>query len=495
MVHEVRVETRAQTPGEEMLTPRERSSAALLKNAQVAIGIGALTVATALGADAAVGAFHDQSGPALFSLDAAGSWVAGLAAALLLYPVLRIRRRRIETFAELGLAGRRLAEYRRRDEEEQEKKREATLAIDRCLAERAITVLFQPIVSTHDGFVIGAEALARFADGRPPDQWFREAVSVGRGVQLELLAIELALEEAARNLPDDTYLSINMSPTTMASPSLRPILHAETRSLVVEMTEHEPLEMSAELTEALRWFRARGGRVAADDAGNGYAGLSHLLMLAPDIIKLDRALVTGVDGDAAKRALVLAVTGFAYEIDASVVAEGVETAEELRSLVGVGVDAVQGYLLGRPTELPLDTTPRPGLGRPTVIVVDSDPSVRQTLAAILRRSGFEVVADAHDGPSAIRCIRVLRPDAVILDQALPGIGGTEVLYRVRSLSPGTTVVGFSARASVEFQRALDGFLSKTDLGALVKLPDYLYDWISQRREAGRDAPTTPNTGS
>ncbi|MDQ3570948.1 MAG: EAL domain-containing protein, partial [Actinomycetota bacterium] len=97
--------------------------------------------------------------------------------------------------------------------------------------------------------------------------------------------------------------------------------------------------------------RQRGLRVAVDDAGAGYASFRHILRLRPDIIKLDMALTRDIDRDPARRALAAALITFAENTGSTIVAEGVETAEELHALRQLGVTAAQGYYLGRPTPL------------------------------------------------------------------------------------------------------------------------------------------------
>ena len=102
---------------------------------------------------------------------------------------------------------------------------------------------------------------------------------------------------------------------------------------------------------ALRSLRHGGVRVAVDDAGAGYASFRHILRLRPDIIKLDMALTRDIDRDPARRALASALITFAADTDSTIVAEGVETSGERAALRRLGVDAAQGYCLGRPTPL------------------------------------------------------------------------------------------------------------------------------------------------
>jgi len=98
-------------------------------------------------------------------------------------------------------------------------------------------------------------------------------------------------------------------------------------------------------------LRERGLRLAVDDAGAGYASFRHILQLKPDIIKLDRSLISGLNANRDQLALAAALVSFAEKTGIKVVAEGVETPEELKALQTLNVNKAQGYLLGRPTPL------------------------------------------------------------------------------------------------------------------------------------------------
>ena len=121
--------------------------------------------------------------------------------------------------------------------------------------------------------------------------------------------------------------------------------------LVLELTEHEQVEDCAALNAALQPARARGLRLAVDDAGAGCASMRHWLLLQPDLLKLDVSLVRDVDADDTKRALCAAIITFAQNTGIRVVAEGVETEAELAVLRALGADYGQGYLLRRPAPL------------------------------------------------------------------------------------------------------------------------------------------------
>ncbi len=229
--------------------------------------------------------------------------------------------------------------------------------IDQVLEAGGPSMLFQPIVALASGQVIGTEALARFKAEpyRPPNEWFHDAAEAGLGVELELAAIRNALEQLGQ-LPAGTYLSVNAGPETVTSTGLFELLsHAPCSRVVLELTEHVGVEDYATLLVALQRLRATGLRLAVDDAGAGFASLRHILSLRPDIIKLDIGLVRGITDDPGKRALAVALVAFGSEIDAVVLAEGIESAADLHTLRALGVRYGQGYHLGRPALLPLPT--------------------------------------------------------------------------------------------------------------------------------------------
>lgn len=215
------------------------------------------------------------------------------------------------------------------------------------------TVVLQPIMDLRRRTPVGYEALSRFSDfhGAPrrPDQVFAEASRLGLGVRLEQAAVRDALA-LLPDLPAGTYLSVNFSPATLLDPGTYDLLTAsQLDRIVVELTEHDQIQDYPALLGALAGLRARGLRLAVDDAGSGFASLQHITRLQPDIIKLDIAFVRNVDTDPSRRAVARAMIAFAAELGASLVAEGIETAEELAQLRTLGAQLGQGYHLARPT--------------------------------------------------------------------------------------------------------------------------------------------------
>jgi EAL domain-containing protein (putative c-di-GMP-specific phosphodiesterase class I)/AmiR/NasT family two-component response regulator len=231
---------------------------------------------------------------------------------------------------------------------------ERSRRIDAVVRGRCMEVVYQPIFDLADGRPVGAEAIARFrtSPSRPPEVWFAEATSVGRRVELELSAAQLAVQ-GSRGLAAEIYLGINASPATCCSQMLRELLEpVMARTVVLEVTEHAPVGNYERLRAALVPIRCQGVELAIDDTGSGFANLRHILQLRPDSIKLDATLTKGIERDTARRSLVEAIVGVAPSIGAKVHAVGIGSAEQLEALREAGVDLGQGHFLGRPAPVP-----------------------------------------------------------------------------------------------------------------------------------------------
>jgi EAL domain-containing protein (putative c-di-GMP-specific phosphodiesterase class I)/CheY-like chemotaxis protein len=239
-----------------------------------------------------------------------------------------------------------------RDHEADKNRRRMDL-MRRVVEGRGLRMVFQPIVDLATGTPVGTEALARFEGTpvRPPDVWFAEAAALGLRVDLELAAVRLALAHLHLVIPPQ-FLAVNLSPETAASPSFMSLLgdwHVE--RVVCEISEHARVDDYEALNASLDTLRSGGGRLAIDDAGAGFASLQHILRLRPDYIKLDMTLTRGVDTDPARRALASALTSFAHEIGALIIAEGIESEREKETLSGLGITLGQGYYLAYPQPL------------------------------------------------------------------------------------------------------------------------------------------------
>jgi len=221
---------------------------------------------------------------------------------------------------------------------------------------RQLDIATQPIFDLRGGHCIGVEALARFPQGwGSPDATFRAADAAGMGVELERLAVQQAWPILEKLRPNQ-FLTVNLSPVAAATLAERATAYAELplRQLVVEITEHAAVDSYANLRAQLRPLRELGLRVAVDDAGAGYASLRHVVELRPDFIKIDRDLVHGLAEDHARRVAVSAFVLLSLDLNANVIAEGLERPADLAALYDLGVDAAQGYLLGRPSTRPAE---------------------------------------------------------------------------------------------------------------------------------------------
>lgn len=245
-----------------------------------------------------------------------------------------------------------LSSQLRREEIEGEQVDSRRGEIDRFLSGNGVTIVYQPIVDLRSRETVGLEALARFHSLplRPPNEWFAEAVELELGVQLELMAIRSAMAGLPQ-ISADAYLSVNCSPRAAMSPELATLLDAHATRMVVEITEHEAIEDYALLAATLGALRDRGVRLAIDDAGAGFASLRHTLLLRPDFVKVDTSLTRDIDSDRAKRALTSALVSFGDEMGMTIIAEGIETPEELDTLVSLGVAFGQGFYLAEPAPL------------------------------------------------------------------------------------------------------------------------------------------------
>lgn len=245
-------------------------------------------------------------------------------------------------------------EQRAHEEAERGERSQQEARISAVLRSRALSPVYQPVAEVSTGRVVGVEALSRFSGEpvRSPDVWFAEADRVGLGTDLQLLAIQQALQ-ALDKLPREVFLAVNLTPAVVLDPNRRLLSMTEGMldRLVLELTEQVPVEDYDALNAAIAPLREGGACLAVDDTGAGYAGLKHLIALGPEVVKLDLSLTRGIDHDPARRALASALVSFGRDTGARVVAEGVETPAEYEALRALEVPLAQGYFIARPQPL------------------------------------------------------------------------------------------------------------------------------------------------
>lgn len=227
---------------------------------------------------------------------------------------------------------------------------EVRTRIARIIREAAFEPVFQPIVDLATGAHAGYEALTRFSSGSRPDLVFADARATGLEARLEIATLAAAIEASAR-LPAGAWLSLNVSPTLVTrNGSVARLLQMTNRPVVLEVTEHVSVADYPAVRAAIEKLGPQV-RVAVDDAGAGVANFSHIVELRPAFVKLDIGLVSGIDTDRIRQALVVGLQHFARSSASETIAEGVETELELATLRTLGVPFAQGYLLGRPARV------------------------------------------------------------------------------------------------------------------------------------------------
>lgn len=221
-----------------------------------------------------------------------------------------------------------------------------------------ISTLYQPIVSLFDGSVIGYEALSRGSSDsylNSPDRLFEAARIHSRSWELELLCRVKALKRAD-NLPEDAFLFINVDPHIFRDEKFKKGLTKEflsehnmsAESIIFEITEKTSIEDYKSFKEALSNYVEQGYKIAIDDMGSGYSGLKMLTETKPHFVKIDMDLIRNINQDTFKQALIECFVRLSEVVNMKLIAEGIETEEELITLINLGVYAGQGYFINRP---------------------------------------------------------------------------------------------------------------------------------------------------
>jgi EAL domain-containing protein (putative c-di-GMP-specific phosphodiesterase class I) len=228
-----------------------------------------------------------------------------------------------------------------------EEKSSAAHVIDEILQQRRYWPVFQPIRDLGSNRVVGFEALTRFDAPQTSQRLFDHASLVGRGKDLEIATLTAAVKAAAE-LPGGAWVSVNSSAAMLAeTDTIDSILQPLQRPTVIELSEHEMITDYAPIARAMLSL-GPDRSLAVDDAGSGFASLRHILEVRPAYVKMDIGLVQGAATDLSRRALVAGFVHFARDADFTLIAEGIESKEDLATLKKLGVAMGQGYLLGRP---------------------------------------------------------------------------------------------------------------------------------------------------
>ena len=224
-----------------------------------------------------------------------------------------------------------------------------------------VSSVYEPIVDVATKTVFGYEALARGPEGtdfHSPLALFETALKENLIFELDCLCRRAGLEGAV-GLPEGTKLFLNVRPTTIHDPSFKPealirtleATQLQPSDLVFEISEQESIQSFDTFREVRDEYSKLGFQFALDDTGAGYASLEAVMELEPEFIKVDRAFVREIDKDPARRTLLRALHAVAEDTGARIIAEGLDTLEELEVLGEMKIPFGQGWLFGKPTPL------------------------------------------------------------------------------------------------------------------------------------------------
>jgi len=226
------------------------------------------------------------------------------------------------------------------------------------LKNKRINTYFQPIISLKNGEVVGYEALSRGPIGSLlhfPEALFDCGKVMNRTWELDLLCRFKAIERA-KEIIGDNYLFINIEPDIIKDPEFKRGFTKEfleaydisPENIVFEITEHQAVLDYKSFKEIIDNYKGQGYRIAIDDAGDGYSGLRMLAEIRPNFVKIDMGLIRNIDKDNMKKELLKSIQRFSEVTNIKLIAEGIETYDELKALIDIGIDYGQGYYIQKP---------------------------------------------------------------------------------------------------------------------------------------------------
>jgi EAL domain-containing protein (putative c-di-GMP-specific phosphodiesterase class I)/CheY-like chemotaxis protein len=222
------------------------------------------------------------------------------------------------------------------------------------VASESIWIAFQPIVSVSRSRVFGYEALMRpdHPQLRSPLELLAAAERLGRTIDLDHL-VTARVAQTALDAPPEALLFVNLHPCSFGDSFLfsdeNPLLPVA-RRVVLEITERSSLAQIPDIAEKIASLREAGFRIAVDDLGTGYSGLTSLVRFKPEFVKFDKELVSGIHASSTRTKLVRSLEQLCRELGIRTIAEGVEEPNERDALIELGCDLLQGYLFGRPAK-------------------------------------------------------------------------------------------------------------------------------------------------
>jgi EAL domain-containing protein (putative c-di-GMP-specific phosphodiesterase class I)/GGDEF domain-containing protein/CBS domain-containing protein len=289
---------------------------------------------------------------------------------------------------------------------------------------------FQPIFNLHQNSIIGYESLIRGPKGHPlemPRELFAYAASIGQSNHLEIACRRAALRSYSR-FSNKSLLFINANPNTLYDPNFprgMTIRDAEFAGLspsqiVIELSEQFPLGNIEKIKKVINQYRKQGFRIALDDLGSAYAGLTIWAELMPDYVKIDRYFVHEIHLSPIKREFVRSIIATARALGAEVIAEGIESEAELRELQRLGITLAQGFFIGLPSPEPTQL-----VNSSVIEIIESFRQARKDVIGAL----VEQVPTVHPDMPSLKVLDYFINNKEVM--SLPVIENEQVLGGVR----------------------------------------------------------------
>lgn len=336
-----------------------------------------------------------------------------------------------------------------------------------ALERQQLTLVYQPRVDLVSGEIIGAEALLRWQHPERglimPGEFIGTAERSGLIVPIGNWVLDRACAQQAEwraaGLPT-VQISVNVSAVQINNSDLLKVVgetlarhHLPPDRLELELTESAVLQDISTSARVLMQLRQLGVGLALDDFGTGYSSLSHLKQLPFHRVKIDRSFIVDVTRSVEDAAIALAIIGIARSLRLKAVGEGVETQAQLKFLTQNNCDEMQGNLFSPPVDANVFSSllregrraSIPGAeqaDRQNLLVVDDEAGICNALTRLLRRDGYHIIT-ANSGTEALDLLALHPVQVILSDQRMPGMSGTELLDKVKSLYPDTVRIVLS----------------------------------------------------
>ena len=351
---------------------------------------------------------------------------------------------------------------------------------------------YQPQMDMRTGKTVGMEALIRWQHADrgiiSPLKFIPLAEEIGLILSIGDWVIEQACEQLAfwksKNIPVHP-ISVNLSVKQLSQPDLAEHIqsaldkHKVPANLItIEITESLSLDTAEEQLETLNRIKSVGVGISIDDFGTGYSNLNYLKKYPIDEIKIDKSFVDEITSDPHDKAIATTIIAIAHNLSLRVVAEGVETKEQLSVLAKNGCDILQGYYYSQPlperemTKLlednaELDLTGiRPSDYQRTILIVDDEKNILSSLKRLFRKSGAKVLT-AGSAKQALEIMALNEIGIILSDLSMPKTNGIELLQLVQELYPYTVRMILSGKS--EFESARDA-INKSSIHKFITKP-------------------------